>query len=209
MNREFNQVLIVEGKNDKHVFFALFKEFEVIKNFDVVELTGWDQAIKKFNASIIDTESNNSTIGLIVDADIDIESRWQSIKTKLSDLYYDIPSCLSEAGIILTSEEYPKIGIWIMPNCKNNGMLENFLLEMIEMNAPETNSYVSNVVDNAKKDGFTTFKELHKDKAIIHTWLSWQDEPGRPLGQSITAKIIRPETETVQKFICWITRLFN
>ena len=35
-----------------------------------------------------------------------------------------------------------------------------------------------------------------------------QFEPGRPLGQAITAQALRPQTATSRAFTEWLTRLF-
>ena len=55
----------------------------------------------------------------------------------------------------------------------------------------------------------TTFQSLHLSKAIIHTYLAWQDEPGYPMGQAITKQSLRPHTDIAIKFTDWLTRLFN
>ena len=57
-----------------------------------------------------------------------------------------------------------------------------------------------------KKGNF--FKEIDLEKAIIHTYLAWQDEPGYPLGKAITAQSLRPETPIAREFTNWLTRLF-
>jgi AAA15 family ATPase/GTPase len=50
--------------------------------------------------------------------------------------------------------------------------------------------------------------EVDRSKAIIHTYLAWQKEPGRPMGQSITAKVLDPNLEIALSFITWIRTLF-
>jgi len=42
-------------------------------------------------------------------------------------------------------------------------------------------------------DQAPTFIPNHKSKAVIHTYLAWQNEPGMPLGQAITARALNPE----------------
>ena len=64
-------------------------------------------------------------------------------------------------------------------------------------------------VDKAGAKGVTTYKKNHRSKAVIYTYLAWQDEPGRPLGQSVTAKVLQPETELAKKFVNWLRELFN
>jgi hypothetical protein len=76
---------------------------------------------------------------------------------------------------------------------------------MIEPKARET---AERSVINAQKEGICTFQKVHLSKAIVHTYLAWQDEPGRPLGQAITTQALKPHTQTAQAFTTWLTRLF-
>ncbi len=49
---------------------------------------------------------------------------------------------------------------------------------------------------------------IRHSKAKIHTYLAWQEEPGKPMGQAITAKVLHAESETAKVFVEWIKRLF-
>ncbi|MBF0240626.1 MAG: hypothetical protein HQM12_23240, partial [SAR324 cluster bacterium] len=46
-------------------------------------------------------------------------------------------------------------------------------------------------------------------KAELHTWLAWQEKPGIPYGQAITAKFLDSHVEEVAPFLQWISRLLN
>lgn len=45
-------------------------------------------------------------------------------------------------------------------------------------------------------------------KANIHTWLSWQEEPGKPMGQAITKRYLDTSAPHAQQLIDWMRRLF-
>jgi hypothetical protein len=46
-----------------------------------------------------------------------------------------------------------------------------------------------------------------KPKARIHTWLAWQDEPGKPLGQAISAHgTLTPDLPAANVFAGWLDR---
>jgi hypothetical protein len=49
---------------------------------------------------------------------------------------------------------------------------------------------------------------IHKSKAKIQTWLAWQDNPGAPMGLSITKKYLTTDEETCQRLIEWLRALF-
>jgi hypothetical protein len=52
------------------------------------------------------------------------------------------------------------------------------------------------------------FAEVHAVKALIHTWLAWQDGPGTPLGLAIAKRYFEPEGPHVHQLLAWLTRLF-
>jgi hypothetical protein len=93
-----------------------------------------------------------------------------------------------------------------MPNNQVQGMLEDFCMEMIDHGG---RTVAENAVTEARQAGVTSFVANHLSKEIIHTYLAWQVTPGRPLGQSITAQSLRPQTATAHAFSQWLTRLFS
>lgn len=86
------------------------------------------------------------------------------------------------------------------------GMMEDFLMEMVDERALQS---AENCIAGAREKGIATYKPAHHSKALIHTWLSWQDEPGKPLGQAITRQVLKPETEVASIFIDWLKQLFG
>ncbi|GAC1568786.1 MAG: hypothetical protein NVS3B14_19320 [Ktedonobacteraceae bacterium] len=53
------------------------------------------------------------------------------------------------------------------------------------------------------------FRNAHESKARIHTWLAWQEEPGKPMGQTITARYLDADALHTQQLIAWIRKLFD
>jgi hypothetical protein len=52
------------------------------------------------------------------------------------------------------------------------------------------------------------FSPLVQPKAIIHTWLAWQAEPGKPFGTAITAKFLDANVAQVDVLVAWLKSLF-
>lgn len=48
-----------------------------------------------------------------------------------------------------------------------------------------------------------------KTKAYLHTWLAWQEEPGKPMGQAITKKYVDAQAPHAQLLISWLRQLFE
>ncbi len=203
---EGNNVLLVEGLDDCHVIMALCAVHSVPENFGIYECGSDDKVLKRLNALIIQPDAPK-IIGTMLDADKGVSSRWESIKAKLDHYSYKFPEKPDILGTIINSDGVgPKLGFWLMPDNKERGMLEDFCNEMIE---PKTKDYVSRSVALAQRKGVCTFKAVHLSKAIVHTYLSWQDEPGLPLGLSITKQSLKPESRIARDFTNWLIRLFN
>ena len=111
----------------------------------------------------------------------------------------------NEQGTIIQAQDKPSIGIWLMPDNDQNGMLEDFCHSLIE---PKSLEVAAQSVEQAKTHKATTFKDAHHSKAIIHTYLAWQDEPGLPLGAAITAKALDGDKPLAKTFVDFLNRLF-
>jgi hypothetical protein len=53
------------------------------------------------------------------------------------------------------------------------------------------------------------FPVRHVAKANIHTWLAWQEEPGKPIGQAITKKYLDAGAPHALKLIAWLRALYD
>ncbi len=200
------KVLLVEGDDDCHVVWALCEKHEVPETFCVYDCGSDDKLLSSLNALIQRPEKE--IIGVVIDVDKpDIESRWQSIRDKLKNYPYVFPDAPEPDGTIIESvEDKPRLGFWLMPNNIDSGMLEDFCRQLAPANAI---AFAEHCVTEAKEKLLTPFKDVHRSKAVIHTYLAWQGEPGRPLGQSITAKALESETEIAKTFASWLNRLFD
>ncbi len=85
-------------------------------------------------------------------------------------------------------------------------MLEDFCLELIDTDHQEV---AEQAVVLAENRDVANFKAVHRSKAVVHTYLAWQDVPGKPLGQSITAQALQPDQPLAERFVGWLKRLFG
>jgi hypothetical protein len=116
------------------------------------------------------------------------------------------PLAPSANGTIVESSTYAsKLGFWLMPNNQVSGMLEDFCAELAE---PEGLNFAQQCVDQDQANYWATFKASHRSKAVIHTDLAWQDEPGSPLGRAITRQSLRPHSDIAIAFTNWLRCLF-
>lgn len=200
--REF----LVEGITDKHVVWAICESKSIPETFKVVD-EGSDKHVLKKLRAIVNSPHTYDVIGIMLDADKGVDSRWDSVIAILKDAgFNNIPNQIDPDGTILDGiDGFPKIGIWLMPDNLSEGMLEDFCHRMVEEKALQ---FAEECVSKASEKEYSTFKKPHKSKAVIHTYLSWQDEPGKPLGAAITSKILSVQNELTDNFSDFLNKLY-
>jgi len=205
--QDTDKVLLVEGDNDCHVVMALCNFHNVPETFGIYQCGSDVGVLKRLNALIIRPDPPK-IIGIMLDADNpSLTGRWNSIKGKLMHYSYAFPATPDADGTVVESlTDEPKLGFWLMPNNQDSGMLEDFCAELAE---PASLIFARECVAQAQVRNVTTFKEVHRSKAVIHTYLAWHDEPGYPLGKAITRQALRPHTDVAVKFTNWLIRLFT
>lgn len=203
--------LLVEGNDDQHVIWSLCQHHQITENFDVIDCESINNVIKQAEIRLTTEASRNERIGIVVDADMDINKRWEQIKSILRESNkYKIPEELPLNGLIINpiDDNEPIVGVWIMPDNQLNGMLEDFVAML---SAPD--DIVLKEVDQTllkiEKDGISRYKPIHKAKARIHTFLAWQEDPGTPMGLAITKKYLAPDSPRCKPFLNWIKDLFD
>jgi hypothetical protein len=204
--QDTDKILLVEGTDDCHVVMALCAAHQVPQTFGLYECNGDTKVLKRLNALIVRPD-HPQVIGVMLDADTSLESRWASIKGKLSHYSYKLPDIPDIEGTIVEGiTDEPKLGFWLMPNNQDSGKLEDFCAQLAE---PTSLAFARKCITEAQVKKVTTFKPLDISKAVIHTYLAWQDEPGRPMGQAITKQALRPDTDIARRFTNWLTCLFT
>ena len=166
------------------------------------------------DAAVISNELNvakREILGLIVDADNSCASRWQSIRDACINFIPDLPKDIPVQGLVHNSikknGKSVRFGVWIMPDNKAEGMLETFLSYLVKDESEALWQYSKEVVFKAKVKG-ANYKPTHVDKANIHTWLAWQDEPGNQIHIAVKQKILDPQHRKAQNFVNWFKTLY-
>jgi len=202
-------VLLVEGNDDKHVLMHLCGNHH-LRLDEIKEHGGIDNLLESFPVRLKAGEDGD-IVGVIVDADTNLESRWQGLRDRLNTLGYQNVSAAPEPnGTVIDPPEdtlLPRVGIWIMPNNQTTGILEDFLLFLVPRDS-QLLAHVETSVQNIPNDQ-CLFSPLARPKAIIHTWLSWQREPGKPFGTAIMEKFLDPNVVEVELLIAWLRRLYR
>ena len=201
----FPQKLLVEGKDDQHVVWALCQKFDLLQNFEVIDCEGIDNLLPQI--PVLAKQSGIETIGIIIDADTDLETRWSILINILTTMGFEPPLVLPISGLVLKNNGL-KIGVWVMPNNNLHGMLEDFIAFLIPP-GDQLQNIVSNTLQGLENEGINNYNKHHRSKALIHTWLAWQEDPGTPMGLAITKKYLSTDFDHCKLFIEWLGSMFN
>lgn len=204
------KVLLVEGVNDKHVINNLLKSHKIDTSLlDIRDKQGISNILATFKTEI---DANEDYLGIVVDADSSLDSRWQSLIDRLKDEeigYENVPAKPVENGLVLEGKGFlPRLGIWVMPNNKLLGKIEDFI-RLLVSEERENLWKIAEKVINEIPDKEKLFAEKDSIKAQVHTFLAWQDEPGRPMGESITRRYFQTDAPEALNFVNWIRNLFE
>jgi hypothetical protein len=198
------QRLLFEGPDDEHVVKNLLFNHGMENVFD---LKSKDGVVKLFDSLPDELEATDiSCLGVIIDADTEMPSRWARIENALRRAgYSEIPRAPERHGTVITAEGLVPVGIWLMPDNIALGALEDFVGRLIDNGDnlwPKAQTDVDAIpVDHRK------FSAAHRSKAVIHTWLAWQEEPGTRLGQVFRKRYLDPLHPNAEGFVSWLKRL--
>jgi hypothetical protein len=222
-------LMLVEGDDDYHVFQHLLTAHSVDKQLSYrLEPYGSAPRTSRGNEivfrerqgvqNVLDYLSQQLRItgdlkrlGVVVDADVNFAARWQSLRDILVKTgYTDVPKQANPLGSIVehgtSPEEKPRVGIWVMPNNRGDGSMENFFALLLPTE--------DTLWERARicVDQIPVEERLFKDafiKAHIHTWLAWQKRPGLPMGKAISEHYLNANASNALQLMDWLRRLFD
>jgi hypothetical protein len=196
--------LLVEGKDDKHVVWGLCESYGVPQTFDVEDAEGVDPLLDLVSVQL--RGSGIERVGVVADADSAVASRWASIGDLLRNFGYEsVPPAPEAGGTILVQAGKPVVGVWLMPDNTTAGMLEDFIASLV----PAGDALLARAaatIDSIPAEE-RRFSPVHRSKALIHTWLAWQEQPGSPMGQAIGKRDLDAQAPQAQRFVAWLQRL--
>ena len=216
------RILLVEGQDDKHVVFQLCErhpsfsvkraggnEYGVLQYKETLDVfisdkDGFPNLLSSISREI--RVSGRQTLGIVMDANSNLQARWNQIRECLiQGGIQSPPTAPDPAGTIIPEQDFqPRIGIWLMPDNESPGELEDFIMKFIPDDDavwPSSQRYIEGIPASDRK--FTKI-----DKAKLHAWLATRRTPGR-MGAAIGAGDLRVDGVLCQKFIAWLEKLFG
>ena len=204
------KILMVEGTNDEHVLKHICGSRDDIGRLDGVEpYGGAGRLLAAIPVQLNLSKEKGDVVGIVIDADEDLGARWRSLHDIFVNAGYpNVPRRPDPDGTILespTGTSLPRAGVWIMPDNKTPGILEDFLRFLIPNQPNPLFAHAERSVATVPE---RRFSENDTPKALIHTWLAWQKDPGKPYGTAITAKFMDSRLPQARALAGWLRRLF-
>ena len=211
-------LLLVEGKQDVEFLTQFIKKANLgsCRSHPATEPADFvlkaADSYERLRAGLPDElrSSQFSRFGIIPDADSNPAARWQSITTRLlqieersTRLFEHLPPAPGKDGTILQSLTGRTIGIWLWPHNTTAGDLEAFAGHLTPANDPLWLHAAATLASLPE----TRYREGHRHKARIHTWLAWQNPPGQSLGIAVAKGNLEISGESAANLLAFLTKL--
>ena len=204
--------LWVEGKNDSHSIRHLLGRHGIDCNqqpwFPSITVAGnRDELLRVLETTVFLTDGR--PIGFVLDANSSLRDRWRAVTARLGSVDLEIPREIPPEGFVGDSHRFhARVGVWLMPDNRREGTLEHFL-ETLVQEADPLFSYARESTTQAKILHGASYSNADEEKAVLHTWLAWQREPGLPYGTAIRARYFRHDSPVANSFVAWFRRVFE
>jgi hypothetical protein len=211
------KVLLVEGASDKDLLDSLLKKInfphEITVTYPQEDGTGGrgkdatlaraDLYLKQLAASQI------SHLGMVLDADNNqgFKTTLQKVLQILTPFGYKPEADVVDSGLLFSnSDGLPPFGLWIMPNNKDDGMLEDFLKNAATQEQLPLLQHAQKTVSDLNKHNF---KIQNISKTEVATWMAWQKKPIWGLKYFHIYNTIDLSHPTVAALQTWLKKLYT
>lgn len=198
------RLLLVEGQDDKHIVRRLHERFSSDLVFSIRVAGNVEKCIEAIIPEM--QVSGRKAVGVLVDADDAPLKRWNEVRSRFREADVTIPGRPAPDGAIINSQQSPRIGIWLMPDNKSAGEIENFIRDMIPENDPVwplSQRYIDNIPNKHRK-----FRQRKALRAQLYAWLATRRLPGR-MGAAIKSGDLNARAANSMRFMDWLRALFG
>ncbi len=172
------KLLLVEGRDEEYFFKAVLENHLRIGDIQVLGIAGKTRLRENLAGLKSDSKFPDVTaLAVIRDADASSAGAFESVCDSLRQHKLPVPQRHRE-----TIGAAPRVGVFIMPDGKSDGMLETLCMRSVEGNA-ET-ACVAAYLDCLKQNGL---HPVPVDKARAHAWLAGQTDPDKRVGEAAQA----------------------
>jgi hypothetical protein len=206
--------MIVEGFDDRHSVVGLMKAHvdwpkeEHLWPVHIHQGGGADEILRDGVLLSYLRGSTVKTFGVMLDADAKPSGRYDAIRAICIGMFPDLPKHLPHDGVIVENSDGHRFGVWIMPDNATEGCLETFLKLLVPPECKPVLDHAEKSVKTAQKLGCELVAN-NFTKAVLYTWLAWQETPGQSPGISLTNKVLDPTNPAAASFVVWFRKLYQ
>ena len=204
------RVLLVEGPDDQHVVWSLCVHHNLPKAAFEVESCGGVSRLIDGLVRLKTRRGEEDRVGVVIDADEHLAARWAQLRERLKRIEgIDLPATPAREGTVVLLSEDRLFGVWLMPDNEIPGMLEDFIASLRpsdDVLLPQVDEFLRGLP--TAEECPRRYAEVHRAKARMHAFLAIQREPGKPLGQAISARFLDGSAPQAVAFVAWLQRLF-
>lgn len=224
--REHDAQLLVEGGDEVGVVLSLTKRESVGWRMDgeahpwfphIEGTRGANGLLRRLAPAL--KEPGVRRLAAILDADDDgMEKRLEQVRTQLDNLGMPwkgiprIPEKPDPNGLVLPGAvEGFRFGLWIMPDNRAEGALEDFLRSLVRP-GDRLWTHAVEATRQAEEKG-AEFGNRRRSKAEMRAWLAWQKTPVSIYQHALTDGVFganhRDRSDVVARFLHWFQRMFD
>ena len=196
------RILLVEGADDEEVVRHLCRRHQSVPVFDIENKHGFPALRRAIVPEM--KVSGRRAVGILVDGNDDPGARWQSLSDTLRRAGAPLPEAFDPDGAVMEGE--PRVGVWLMPDNRASGELEDFVIGLLPAADPiwpRADRYVEGIPAADRR-----FRPQKTSRAKIHAWLATRAEP-RLMGAAVGAGDLDANAPLAMTLIGWLRRLFG
>ncbi|MBE0435562.1 MAG: hypothetical protein IBX56_07130 [Methylomicrobium sp.] len=214
---ESKKILIVEGDADKSFFEKVSRKLSINASVKVPKDLRGNRNSKEgvFEQLKLHLPQLNggaySHIAIVVDADYRQYHGlgYQATIDRVSEIVHPYDFELVQNSVhgirFKNTEGLADFGLWIMPDNRQEGMLEDFIKRCIKESEQALFQQAMKAVQQISKPKFS---EHLTTKAEVATWLAWQKQPGHGLYGAINDELLDIDSALFNELKQWLLRVF-
>lgn len=202
---DYPKVLFVEGDDDRHLIRELCRKLNLNLGFGFEVRRGWQSVLDTLEVEC--TNSERMAIGAIIDANDDIEARWNATFRAIEQRAGESEASHSSQGLLIRDDNGPTIGVWIMPDNQSQGALEDFIASMVR-DSDTIWGEAEQYIERSEQLINWSFTARQRQKAHTRAWLAIQHNPGH-VSSALEHDNLLTDGEPARSFIDWLVDLFS
>ncbi len=201
--------LLVEGKDDQFAVINLMMGHDYSWTSPEGPYVSDCGGITEMLSTLPVAAKSYRKLGAIIDADLSLPNRWNQVRSALNGSGLSLPEEPIPGGLILDGvRPNTKFGVWVMPDNRSPGTLEDFLSKLV----PEGDRSIWELARCSTNKAIAKgakLRPLDEVKGSVHTFLAWQEKPGLAFGTALNAKILDHKAPDAEDFVSWFRKLFD